>query len=93
LLKKPSKNTNSFLSLGLGDPSKIPIKFHGPMHSDSYSKRSSKKSAFHMDRTPVGLEARFPTKDKKMYFDENNLDEEKLFGMYNVSDDDFKNLK
>ena len=46
-----------------------------------------------MDRTPVGLEARFPTKDKKMYFDENNLDEEKLFGMYNVSDDDFKNLK
>lgn len=93
LIKKPSKNTNSFLSLGLGDPSKIPIKLHGPMHSNSYNKRSSKKSAFHMDRTPVGLEARFPTKDKMGFFDENNLDEEKLFGMYNVSDDDFKSLK
>ena len=46
-----------------------------------------------MDRTPVGLEQRFPTKDKQEYFDENNMDEEKLFGMYDVSDADFKSLK
>lgn len=93
LLKHSSKNTNSFLSLGLGDPSKIPLKLHGPIHSNSYKKSSSGKNAFHLDRTPVALGSRFPSKDKMGFFDENNLDEEKLFGMYEVSDDDFKSLK
>ena len=93
LLKKSSKNTNSFLSLGLGDPSKIPLKLHGPIHSNSYSKHSLNKDAFHLDRTPVALGGRFPTKEKQGFFDENNVEEEKLFGMYNISDSDFKSLK
>lgn len=93
LLKKASKNTNSFLSLGLGDPSKIPLNLHGPIHSNSYNKHSLNKDAFHLDRTPVALGGRFPSKEKQGFFDENNVDEEKLFGMYDVSDDDFKSLK
>lgn len=91
LMKRASKNTNSFLSLGLGDPSKIPLKLHGPVHSNSYNKGGA--GSFHLDRTPVTLGPRFPTKDKAGFFDENNLSEEKLFGMYDVSDTDFKSLK
>jgi hypothetical protein len=90
LAKRSSKNIDSFLSLGLGDPSKIPIKMHGPIHSDSFNKMSNSKSAFHLDRTPVALAQRFPTKKKQGFFDENNEQEEHLFGMYNVTDDDFK---
>lgn len=93
LMKKSSKNVNSFLSLGLGDPSKIPMKLNGPIHSNSYKKSSSNNEGFHLDRTPVTLGHRFPDKEKQVFFDENNIDEENLFGMYNVSDADFKSLK
>lgn len=93
LTKHASKNVDSFLSLGLGDPSKIPLKLHGPVHSDSFNKVGASKGAFHLDRTPVALAQKFPTKKKQGFFDENNEQEEHLFGMYDVTDDDFKNLK
>jgi hypothetical protein len=84
-------NTSSLGSLGLD--SKI-IKSHGPIHtSTAGSLKNSIQDAFHLDETPVSLDGRFPSKEKQVFFDENNSDQEKLFEMYDVSENDLKSSK
>ena len=69
------------------------IKSHGPIHTSTAGSGKptlSNNEPFHMDNTPVSLEGRFPSKDKQVFFDENDNDEEKMFEMYDVDDKDFK---
>lgn len=81
-------NTSSLGSIGLSSNF---MKSHGPIHTSTAGGLSnSVQDAFHLDETPVSLDSRFPSKDKQVFFDENNTDEEKLFEMYNVNEDDLK---
>ena len=89
--KKPLANIDSFMSLGLSRPAVVTNKSNGPIHSNSYLKSGGNSKVFHMDRTPISLEGRYPSKAKQEFFDENNADQEKMFSMYNVSDQDFNN--
>ena len=88
--KKPLSNIDSFMSLGLSRPAVVTNKSNGPIHSSSYLKSGNSK-VFHLDRTPISLDGRYPSKAKQGFFDENNADQEKMFSMYNVSDQDFNN--
>ena len=94
--KALNTNTNSLLSLGIGSPAKLSLQSHGPIHSSILGNRKAvlnKKGVFHMDRTPITLEGRFPPKSKRAYFDENNAEEEQLFQMYDIKAGDFKDAK
>lgn len=92
-LKVMKNATDNLASIGLVTPKgdALPI-VNGPVYNHTLQRGLDvgSKGAFHLNRTPIELEKHFPTKSKREFFDENNAEEEHMFSMYDVGDDDFK---
>ena len=93
-LKVLTSSTNSMASIGLVTPEggALPI-VSGPVYNHTLQRDldGGSKGAFHLSRTPIELNKHFPSKAKKEFFDENTAEEEHMFKMYDIGDDDFKN--
>ena len=93
-LKVLSSATNSMASVGLvgAGGGALPI-VNGPVYNHTLQRELDvgSKGAFHLSRTPIELNKHFPNKAKKEFFDENTAEEEHMFKMYDIGDDDFKN--
>ena len=93
-LKVLTHATNSVASIGLVTPQgdALPI-VSGPVYNHTLQRDlgSGSKGAFHLSRTPIELNKHFPSKAKMEFFDENTADQESMFKMYDIGDDDFKN--
>ena len=94
-LKVMSNAADNMASMGLIAPAGLSLPIvKGPVYNHTLQRHldsGGDKTAFHLDRTPIKLEGHFPGKEKEEFFDENNVKEEHMFTMYDVSDDDFKN--